>query len=67
MRATARHEGFEAIRLDTFVDGAFAFTLTLLVTGGEEADSEGLWLSLLLVFFALIFLYPLHISSTRCT
>jgi uncharacterized membrane protein len=101
MRATGQHEGFEAVRLDTFVDGAFAFTLTLLVIGGEEvprnaaellemlggipafgvcfsliayfwhghvrwrrrcprADGTGLWLSLLLVFFALIFVYPLH-------
>lgn len=97
-----QHEGIEAGRLDTFVDGAFAFTLTLLLIGGasipdstaslmravggipafavcffqiaffwlghvrwrrlcRSADSAGRWLSLLLVFFALIFVYPLHL------
>ena len=96
-----RREDIEAGRLDAFVDGAFAFTLTLLVIGGDavpdstatllqmlggipafavcfwliaffwhghvrwrrrcrQADGAGLWLSLLLVFFALIFVYPLH-------
>jgi uncharacterized membrane protein len=101
MSLTERREGIEAGRLDTFVDGAFAFTLTLLVIGGDvvpdsaaallrilggipafavcfwmiaffwhghvrwrrrcpHADGAGLWLSLLLVFFALIFVYPLH-------
>jgi uncharacterized membrane protein len=96
-----QREGIEAGRLDAFVDGAFAFTLTLLLIGGEgvphdaqeltrtlagipafavcfsliayfwhghvrwrrrcpHADGTGLVLSLLLVFFALIFVYPLH-------
>jgi uncharacterized membrane protein len=96
-----QREGIEAGRLDTFVDGAFAFTLTLLLIGGasipdstasllralggipafavcffqiaffwlgqvrwrrlcQSADPAGRWLSLLLVFFALIFVYPLH-------
>ncbi|MEO7072408.1 MAG: TMEM175 family protein [Rhodanobacter sp.] len=94
-------EGIEAGRLDAFVDGAFAFTLTLLLIGGgavphdaaelmrtltgipafavcfsliayfwhghvrwrrhvPDADKAGLVLSLLLVFFALIFVFPLH-------
>lgn len=94
-------EGIEAGRLDMFVDGAFAFTLTLLAIGGEtvpntaekllhilagvpaaalcfaqiawmwhghvewrrlctRATRSGLLLSLLLVFLALIFVYPLH-------
>lgn len=101
MNLTGQREGIEAGRLDAFVDGAFAFTLTLLVIGGgvvpdsagsllhmlggipafavcfwmiayfwhghvrwrrrcPRADGAGLWLSLLLVFFALIFVYPLH-------
>lgn len=101
MSLTEQREGVEAGRLDMFVDGAFAFTLTLLVIGGDavpdsadkllrmlggvpafavcfsliayfwhghvrwrrrcpEADRGGLWLSLMLVFFALIFVYPLH-------
>jgi uncharacterized membrane protein len=96
-----QREGIEAGRLDAFVDGAFAFTLTLLLIGGDKipdsagkllymlggvpafavcffqvaffwhghvrwrrschsADSTGRWLSLLLVFFAMIFVYPLH-------
>lgn len=101
MSLAGQREGIEAGRLDMFVDGAFAFTLTLLVIGGDvvpdsaeallrmlggipafavcfsmiayfwhghvrwrrrclHADGAGLWLSLLLVFFALIFVYPLH-------
>ena len=101
MSLTEQREGVAAGRLDMFVDGAFAFTLTLLVIGGDlvpdsaeallhmlggipafavcfsmiayfwyghvrwrrrcpSADGTGLWLSLLLVFFALIFVYPLH-------
>ncbi|SEI63953.1 TMEM175 family protein [Frateuria terrea] len=101
MSLTEQREGIEAGRLDMFVDGAFAFTLTLLVIGGDvvpdsaaallhvlggipafavcfwmiaffwhghvrwrrrcpRADATGRWLSLLLVFFALIFVYPLH-------
>jgi uncharacterized membrane protein len=101
MSLTEQREGIEAGRLDMLVDGAFAFTLTLLVIGGDvvprgtdellralggipafavcfslitffwhghvrwrqrcmEADFTGRWLSLLLVFFALIFVYPLH-------
>lgn len=101
MNAIEHREGIEASRLDMFVDGAFAFTLTLLLIGGETvprdaaellhtlggipafavcfsliaffwhghvrwrrrcptADGTGLVLSLLLVFFALIFVYPLH-------
>lgn len=101
MNLTERREGIEAGRLDMFVDGAFAFTLTLLVIGRDSipssvgelvrmlggvpafaasfamvtffwhghvrwrrhnlhADDGGLFLSLLLVFFALIFVYPLH-------
>ncbi|MEO8748635.1 MAG: TMEM175 family protein [Rhodanobacter sp.] len=96
-----QREGIEAGRLDTFVDGAFAFTLTLLLIGGASipdstdkllhalggipafsvcffqlaffwhghvrwrrqcrtAEPAGRWLSLLLVFFAMIFVYPLH-------
>lgn len=101
MSLTEQREGIEAGRLDMFVDGAFAFTLTLLVIGGDAvpdstarlveilggipafaacflqitlfwyghvrwrrhcltSDSTGRWLSLLLVFLALIFIYPLH-------
>jgi hypothetical protein len=45
--AQARRERTENARLDNFVDGAFAFAVTLL--------------SLLLVFFALIFVFPLHL------
>ena len=101
MSLVEHREGIEAGRLDMFVDGAFAFTLTLLVIGRDaipntaaelvkmlggipafaacfamiaffwhghvnwrkhclRADKRGLLLSLLLVFFALIFVYPLH-------
>jgi uncharacterized membrane protein len=101
MSLIEHREGIEAGRLDMFVDGAFAFTLTLLVIGRDavpvsaqellhmlggipafaasfsmmaffwhghvrwrrhslRADGRGLLLSLLLVFFALIFVYPLH-------
>jgi uncharacterized membrane protein len=101
MSLTEQREGIEAGRLDMFVDGAFALTLTLLLIGGEaipdstaqllrtlggvpafalcffhiaffwhghvrwrrrcpQADLTGRWLSLLLVFFALIFVYPLN-------
>lgn len=97
-----RHERSESARLDNFVDGAFAFAITLLIiTGGslpktvpalEQAlrgvpafaacfaelawfwhghvrwrdtvgltDRTSLLLSLLLVFFALIFVFPLHL------
>lgn len=101
MSLIEHREGIEAGRLDMFVDGAFAFTLTLLVIGRDvvpasvdelqrmlggipafaasfaimalfwhghvrwrrhqlRADARGMLLSLLLVFFALIFVYPLH-------
>lgn len=101
MSLVEHREGIEAGRLDMFVDGAFAFTLTLLAIGGEtipntaeklvhilagvpaaalcfaqiawmwhghvqwrhlctRSTRSGLLLSLLLVFFALIFVYPLH-------
>lgn len=101
MSLTEQREGIEAGRLDMLVDGAFAFTLTLLVIGGDvvprdtvellralgripafaacfslitlfwhghvrwrrhclRADFPGRGLSLLLVFFAMIFVYPLH-------
>jgi uncharacterized membrane protein len=101
MSLTEQREGIEARRLDMFVDGAFAFILTLLLIGGDKipdstdkllymlggvpafavcffqiaffwhghvrwrkrchsADNTGRWLSLLLVFFAMIFVYPLH-------
>ncbi|MCX7514542.1 TMEM175 family protein [Frateuria hangzhouensis] len=101
MSLTEQREGIEAGRLDMFVDGAFALTLTLLLIGGEDVprstaellqtlggipafaacffhvtffwhghvrwrrrcpqpDPIGRWLSLLLVFFALIFVYPLQ-------
>ena len=101
MNLVEHREGIEAGRLDMFVDGAFAFTLTLLVIGRDAiprdtaellqvlggipafavcfsliamfwhghvrlrrrcltSDTSGRWLSLLLVFFALIFVYPLH-------
>lgn len=101
MSLTERREGIAAGRLDMFVDGAFALTLTVLVIGGEAvprsgvellrvmagipafaasfamiaffwhghvrwrqlchvSTRRGLVLSLLLVFFALIFVYPLH-------
>jgi uncharacterized membrane protein len=97
-----RGDRAESARLDNFVDGAFAFAITLLViTGGslprdvaalEHAlrgipafaacfmqlalfwhghvrwrdsirltDGTSLRLSLLLVFFALIFVFPLHV------
>lgn len=98
----ARHERTESARLDNFVDGAFAFAITLLIISGgglptsiaalEHAlrgvpafaacfaqlalfwhghvrwrdtvrltDGTSLRLSLLLVFFALIFVFPLHL------
>ncbi len=101
MSLIEQREGVEAGRLDMFVDGAFAFILTLLLIGGESipdstgklllmlggipafamsffqiaffwhghvhwrshchgSDAAGRWLSLLLVFFAMIFVYPLH-------
>ncbi len=101
MSLIEQREGIEAGRLDMFVDGAFAFTLTLLMIGGSAipdstgklmqmlggipafavsflqiaffwhghvrwrtrchgADDTGRRLSLLLVFFAMIFVYPLH-------
>lgn len=97
-----RHERTESARLDNFVDGAFAFAITLLIISGgslpknvlalEHAlrevpafaacffqlavfwhghvrwrdtarltDGTSLQLSLLLVFFALIFVFPLHL------
>lgn len=101
MSLVEHREGIEAGRLDMFVDGAFAFTLTLLAIGGETipnsaekllhilagvpaaalcfAEIAWMWyghvhwrhlctrstrtgrlLSMMLVFFALIFVYPLH-------
>ena len=98
----ARHERPESARLDNFVDGAFAFAVTLLVISGASlpkdiaalehalraipafaacfgqlaifwhghvrwrdnvrlTDRASLLLSLLLVFFALIFVFPLHL------
>ncbi len=101
MSLTEQRERVEERRLDMFVDGAFAFILTLLLIGGDKipdstgkllymlggvpafavcfcqiaffwhghvrwrkcchsADGTGRWLSLLLVFFAMIFVYPLH-------
>jgi uncharacterized membrane protein len=100
--AEARRERTESARLDNFVDGAFAFAVTLLVISGASlpkdvaalehalrgipafaacfaqlaifwhghvrwldsvrlADRGSLLLSLLLVFFALIFVFPLHL------
>jgi hypothetical protein len=97
-----RQEAAESSRLDNFVDGAFAFAITLLIISGgslprdvaalEHAlrgipafaacfgqlaffwyghvrwrdtvrliDGTSMWLSLLLVFFALIFVFPLHL------
>lgn len=97
-----RSDRAESARLDNFVDGAFAFAITLLVISGASlprnvaalehalrgipafaacfaqlaifwhghvrwrdtvqlADGTGLRLSLLLVFFALIFVFPLHL------
>lgn len=101
-RIEARHERTESGRLDNFVDGAFAFSITLLVIGGTDlprtvasledalrgipafaacflqlamfwrghvrwrdsvrlTDNTSMWLSLLLVFFVLIFVFPLHL------
>jgi uncharacterized membrane protein len=98
----SRRERAENARLDNFVDGAFAFAVTLLVIGGAGlpkdiaaleyalraipafaacfaqlaifwhghvrwrdsvhlTDRSSLMLSLLLVFFALIFVFPLHL------
>src|SRR6185312_1110368 len=100
--AEARHDRAESARLDNFVDGAFAFAITLLVISGASlprnvaalehalrgipafaacfaqlaifwhghvrwrdsvhlTDRASLMLSLLLVFFALIFVFPLHL------
>lgn len=97
-----RRERTESARLDNFVDGAFAFAITLLVISGANlpasvaaleralrgipafaacflqlalfwhghvrwrdtvhlTDGTSLRLSLLLVFFALIFVFPLHL------
>lgn len=98
----SRRERTESARLDNFVDGTFAFAITLLVISGANlprdvaaleralrgvpafaacfaqlawfwhahvrwrdnvrlTDRRGLLLSLLLVFFALIFVFPLHL------
>lgn len=98
----SRRERTENARLDNFVDGAFAFAVTLLVISGASlpkdiatlehalrgipafaacfaqlaifwhghvrwrdsvhlTDRASLLLSLLLVFFALIFVFPLHL------
>lgn len=100
--AELRSDRAESARLDNFVDGAFAFAITLLVISGASlprnvaalehalrgipafaacfaqlaifwhghvrwrdtvqlADGLSLRLSLLLVFFALIFVFPLHL------
>lgn len=100
--AESPHARSESARLDNFVDGAFAFAITLLIISGgslpknvvalEHAllgvpafaacfaelawfwhghvrwrdtvrltDMPSLLLSLLLVFFALIFVFPLHL------
>ncbi len=97
-----RRERTESARLDNFVDGAFAFAITLLIISGgslpktvialehalrgvpafaacfaelawfwhghvrwrdtaQLTDRTSLLLSLLLVFFALIFVFPLHL------
>lgn len=101
-RIEARHERTESARLDNFVDGAFAFAITLLIISGGSlpksviemmhalrgvpafaacfaelawfwhghvrwrdtvrlTDMPSLLLSLLLVFFSLIFVFPLHL------
>lgn len=98
----ARSQRAEGARLDNFVDGAFAFAVTLLLISGATlprdvaaleyalrgvpafaacfaqlawfwhahvrwrdnvrlTDRSSLLLSLLLVFFALIFVFPLHL------
>jgi uncharacterized membrane protein len=98
----AQHARRQSGRLDNFVDGAFAFAITLLVISGASlprtvaalvealrgvpafavcflqlalfwhghvnwretfrlTDRRSLQLSLLLVFFALIFVFPLHL------
>ena len=98
----AKHARRQSGRLDNFVDGAFAFAITLLVISGASlprtvaaliealrgvpafavcflqlalfwhghvswretfrlTDRRSLQLSLLLVFFALIFVFPLHL------
>lgn len=102
MAMGSRRERTENARLDNFVDGAFAFAVTLLVISGASlpkdvaalehalrgipafaacfaqlaifwhghvrwrdcmhlTDRASLLLSLLLVFFALIFVFPLHL------
>lgn len=102
MAIEVRAERSESARLDAFVDGAFAFAITLLVISGASlpknfaaleyalrgvpafaacfaqlaffwhghvrwrdsvrlTDRTGLVLSLVLVFFALIFVFPLHL------
>ncbi|MGH8191426.1 MAG: TMEM175 family protein, partial [Rhodanobacteraceae bacterium] len=101
-RRETREERTESARLDNFVDGAFAFAITLLIISGgslpknvlalehalrgvpafaacfaelawfwhghvrwrdtvQLTDKTSLLLSLLLVFFALIFVFPLHL------
>lgn len=101
-KSETRRERTESARLDNFVDGAFAFAITLLIISGgslpksiadlEHAlrgipafaaccaqlalfwhghvrwrdafrltDGASLRMSLLLVFFALIFVFPLHL------
>jgi uncharacterized membrane protein len=108
MSLIERREGIEAGRLDAFVDGVFAFTLTLLAIGGDTIPDgsakllhllrdipasalcfaqiatmwhghvrwrhscarntkRGLVFSLVLVFFALIFVYPVHmVYASMC-
>jgi uncharacterized membrane protein len=102
MALEAQHARRQSERLDNFVDGAFAFAITLLVISGASlprtvaalvealrgvpafavcflqlalfwhghvnwretfrlTDRRSMQLSLLLVFFALIFVFPLHL------
>src|SRR5690348_2841135 len=75
MSLTEQREGIEAGRLDMFVDGAFAFILTLLLIGGEAIpDSTGKLLQTLggipafaVCFFQIAFFWHGHVRwRKRC-
>ena len=73
MSLTGQREGIEAGRLAMFVDGAFAFTLTLLVIGGDVVpDSAGALLEMLggipafaVCFWMIAFFWHGHVRWRR--
>lgn len=72
MGLTGRREGIETGRSDVFVDGAFAFILTLLLIGGESVPgSTGKLLALggipafAACFFQIVFFWHGHVRWRR--